>query len=132
MLALAPARTLANHEISFTKTHGKNMATLNEPRKKRAKLGYRYSMELNFASEDAKVSFMSRMESAKARFAPRGSPSLDNRDLLSSLRDMAEATPSNQPTGSGDQLQSQAVPRPIRPVTMLDNSGLHDSCIYIA
>ena len=28
------------------------MATLNEPRKKRARVGCRYSMELNFASED--------------------------------------------------------------------------------
>ena len=107
------------------------MATLNEPRKKRARLGCRYSMELKFASEDAKVSFLSRIESAKARLAPRGSPLLDNRELLSSLLDMAEATPSNQPAGSGDQLQSQAVPRSTQPVTMLDNSGLLGcSCIY--
>ena len=42
---------------------------------------------------------------------PRGSPPLDNRELLSSLLDMAEATPTNQPAGFGDQLQSQAVPR---------------------
>ena len=96
--ALAPARILANHEIFLHKHMAKNMATLNEPRKKRARLGYRYSMELNFASEDAKVSFMTRMESAKARLAPRGSPPLDNRD---------EAThPTNQPAGSGGQLQS--------------------------
>ena len=109
------------------------MATLNEPRKKRARLGYRYSMELNFASEDAKVSFMSRMETAKARLAPRGSPPLDNRELLCSLLDMAEATPpSNQPAGSRDQLQSQAVPRSTRSGTMLGNSGLHDSFIYIS
>ena len=58
-------------------------------------------MELKFASEDAKVSFLSRIESAKARLALRGSQPLDNRELLSSLLDMAEATPSNQPAGSG-------------------------------
>ena len=102
------------------------MAT--KPRRKRATLGYRYSMELNFASEDAKASFMSRMESAKARLAPRGSSPLDNLELLCSLLDMAEATPSsNQSAGSGDQLQSLAVPRSTQPVTMLGNSGLHDS-----
>ena len=70
------------------------MATLNEPRKKRARLGFRYSMELSFASEDAKLSFMSRVENAKARHAPRGSLPLDSRQLLSLLLDVAEATPS--------------------------------------
>ena len=69
------------------------MATLNEQRKKRARLGIRYTMELNFASEDSKKAFLSRVESAKPRLAPRGSPSLDSRELLSSLLDMAEATP---------------------------------------
>ena len=54
------------------------------------------------------------------RLAPRGSSSLENRKLLTMLLDMAEATPpSNQPTSTGDQLQSQAAP-----VTMLGNSGL--------
>ena len=47
------------------------MATLNEPRKKSVRLGFRYSMELNFASEDAKLSFMSRVENTKARLVPR-------------------------------------------------------------
>ena len=100
------------------------MATLNEPRKKRARLGFRYSMKLNFATVDAKLSFMSRVENAKARLAPRGSPPLDSRELLSSLLDMSEATPpTNQPASTGDQLQSQAVPT--APVTMLGNSGLY-------
>ena len=70
------------------------MATLNEQRKKRARLGFRYTMELNFASEDSKKAFLSRVESAKPRRAPRGSPPLDSHELLSSLLDMAEATPS--------------------------------------
>ena len=47
----------------------KKKATLNEPRKKRMRVGFRYSMELNFASEDAKQSFLSRMDNAKQRFA---------------------------------------------------------------
>ena len=101
------------------------MATLNqEPRKKRARLGFRYSMELNFATEDARRSFLLRTENAKQRLAPRGSPPLDSRELLSSLLDKAEATPpNNQPSTTGSQLQSQAVPP--APVTMLDNSGLY-------
>ena len=53
-----------------------------------------------------------------------GSPPLDSHELLSSLLDMAEATPpTKQPASTGDQLQSQAVPT--APVTMLDNSGLY-------
>ena len=71
----------------------KKMATLNEQRKKRARLGFRYAMELNFAGEESKKVFLSRVESAKPRLAPRGSPLLDSRELLSSLLDMAEATP---------------------------------------
>ena len=37
------------------------MATDSEPRKKRARHGFRYQMELYFASEDAKQAFLSRM-----------------------------------------------------------------------
>ena len=39
--------------------------------KKSARLGFRYSMELNFAGEDDKLSFMSRVETTKVRLAPR-------------------------------------------------------------
>ena len=77
------------------------MATLNEQRKKRARLRFRYTMELTFASEDSKKSFLSRVESAKLRLAPRGSPPLDSRELLSSLLDMAEATPPPATTCTG-------------------------------
>ena len=66
------------------------MATLNEQREKRARRGFRYTMELNFASEDSKKSFLSRVESAKQRLAPRGSPLLESRELLSSLLDLAD------------------------------------------
>ena len=83
------------------------MATLNEQRKKRARLGFRYTMELNFTSEDSKKS---RVESAKQRLAPRGSPPLDSRELLSSLLDLAEATPPPATTCTGDQFRSRAVP----------------------
>ena len=69
------------------------MASLNDQRKKRARLGFSYTMELNFASEDSKKAFLSRVESTKPRLAPRGSPPLDSRVLLSSLLDMTEATP---------------------------------------
>ena len=65
------------------------MATLNEQRKKCARLGFCYMMELNFTSEDSKKSFLSRVESAKQRLAPKRSPPLDSRELLSSLLDLA-------------------------------------------
>ena len=99
------------------------MATLNEQRKKRARLGFRYTMELNFASEDSKKSFLSRVESAKLRLAPRGSSPLDSRELLSSLLDLAEATPPPATTCTGDQFRSQAVPT--GSMTMLENSGVY-------
>ena len=106
------------------------MVTLNEPRKKRAQVGFRYSMELNFTSEDAKQSFLSRMENAKQRFAPRSSPPLGSRELLSYLLDMAETTPpTNQPGTTGSQLQSQVVPT--APATMLDNSGKSALKLYL-
>ena len=69
---------------------------------------------------------MSRVENAKARLTPRAGLTApgQSRELLSSLLDMAEATPpTKQPASTGDQLQSQAVPT--APVTMLDNSGLY-------
>ena len=114
----------------FEGTWNKKMATLNEPRKKRAQVGFRYSMELNFASEDAKQSFLSRMENTKQRFAPRGSPPLGSRELLSYLLDMAETTPpTNQPGTTGSQLQSQVVPT--APATMLDNSGKSALKLYL-
>lgn len=60
-------------------------------------------MELAFASENAKLAFKTRVENAKVRLAPRGSPPpLDN-------------------PNSGDQLQSQTVST--APMTMLGNSG---------
>ena len=68
------------------------MATLNEQRKKRARLGFCYTMELNFTSEDSKKSFLSRVESTKQRLTPRGSLPLDSRELLSSLLDIVPST----------------------------------------
>ena len=104
---------------------------MNEPRKKRVRTGFRYSMELNFASEDTKQSFLLRVENAKQRLAPRGSPLLDSRELLRSFLDMAEVTPpTNQPAATGSQLQSQAVPT--ASVTMLDNSGVYWSCTCLS
>ena len=44
----------ARHHLFEDTCKEKKMATLNEQRKKRARLGFRYTMELNFASEDSK------------------------------------------------------------------------------
>ena len=96
------------------------MATLNEQRKKRARLGFRYTMELNFASEDSKKSFLSRVESAKQKLAPRGSPPLDSRELFSSLLDMAEATP---PPTTWDHVHWRSVSKPGSPYRIHDNAG---------
>ena len=71
-------------------------------------------MEQKFASEDAKVSFLSRIESVNTRLArslPEAHPPWIIGELLSSLLEMAEVTPSNQPADSRNQLQSQTVPR---------------------
>ena len=44
-----------------------------QPRKKRARRGVRYQMELNFDTEEAKQALLSRMDSAKRYLAPRAS-----------------------------------------------------------
>ena len=100
------------------------MATRSEPPKKRARHGFRYQMDLYFASEDVKQGFLSRIESAKRRLAPRGSPPLDSRELICSLLDKLEAAPfasqSDTLAGSGD-LAAQTVPA----LPMLENSGVY-------
>ena len=82
------------------------MATYYEPKKKHARHGFRYQMELNFDSQDVKRSFLLRMERAKERLALSGSSPLDNRELLSSLLDMAEAMPT-PPTNQPDYMVSR-------------------------
>lgn len=80
-------------------------------------------MELYFASEDAKQAFLSRMGDAKRLLAPRGSPPLDNRELMCSLLDKVEEAPPTSEddglAGSGAQSQTQTVPA----LPMLENSG---------
>ena len=72
-------------------------------------------MELNFDSEDIKRSFLLRMRELRKDSLPdSGFSSLDNRELLSSLLDMAEAVPTS-PTNLPDCLttiggQQQTVP----------------------
>ena len=70
---------------------------------------------------------LSRVESAKPRLAPRGSPPLDSRELLSSLLDMAELKslldPPPATTCTRDQFRSQAVPT--GSMAMLENSGVY-------
>ena len=109
-----------NFYSNFNQT---KMATDSEPRKKRARQGFRYQMELYFTSEDHKEAFLSRMKDAKRLLAPRGYPPLDNRELICSLLDKVEAAVSLDESlaDSGAQSQTQTVPA----LPMLDNSGLH-------
>ena len=95
------------------------MATLNEQRKKRARIGFRYTMELNFASDDSKKAFLSRVESPKQRLAPRRSPPLDSCELPSSLLDMAEAT---SPPACY-HVHWKSVSKPGSPYRIYDNAG---------
>ena len=102
------------------------MATYCELRKKRARRGFRYQMELNFTSEDDKQTFLSRMVRAKERLTLSAAHRpWTTACYLAYYSDMAETMPTpptNQPdclTTTGDQQQTV----PIR-MTMLDNSGL--------
>ena len=58
----------------------KNDSSL-QPRKKRARRGVRYQMELNFDTEEAKHALLSRIDSATRYLAPKAS-FLDNAQLL--------------------------------------------------
>ena len=75
-------------------------------------------MEMTFTIEDAKLSFNTRMDNAKARLAPRGSPPLDKHELLTFNTIRQRLLSLINQLG---QLQSQAVST--APVTMLGNSG---------
>lgn len=100
------------------------MATNAEPKKKRARHGVRYQMEFYFAGEDAKQAFVSRVGDAKRLLAPRGSPPLDNCELMRSLLDMVEAAPPTSlqnVTVAGSEAQSEKQTVPALP--MLENSG---------
>ena len=66
------------------------MAACSGPPKKRSRKGVRYQIELNFANDDAKLGFLSRMESAKRQLASRGSPPLDNHEVISRLLDLLD------------------------------------------
>ena len=61
------------HTARQCNSNFQKMATDSEPRKKRARHGFRYQMELYSASEDAKQAFLSRMGDAKRLLASRGS-----------------------------------------------------------
>ena len=88
------------------------MAILNEQRKKRVRLGFHYTMELNFASEDSKKVFLSRVESAKPRLTPRGSLPLDSCELLSSPR-----------SSVCYHVHQRSVSKPGSPYRIYDNAG---------
>ena len=98
------------------------------PKKKRARHGFRYQMELNLDTEDAKQAFVARIDRAKRSLAAtaRGSLPLDSRELISVLLDKLEQ----------EQEQAGAVPEredlqsdKSKVFPMLENSGL---CVSIA
>ena len=98
------------------------------PKKKRARHGFRYQMELNFDTEDVKQAFVARIDRAERSLAAtaRGSLPLDIRELISVLLDKLEQ----------EQEQAGAVPEredlqsdKSKVFRMLENSGL---CVSIA
>ncbi|XP_064382205.1 uncharacterized protein LOC135331087 [Halichondria panicea] len=96
------------------------------PKKKRARHGFRYQMELNFDTEDVKQAFVARIDRAKRSLAAtaRGSLPLDSRELISVLLDKLEQ----------EQEQAGAVPEredlqsdKSKVFPMLENSGIFTS-----
>ena len=84
-------------------------------------------MELNFANDDAKLGFLSRMERAKRQLASRGSPPLDNREVISRLLDRLDDIP---PTGTQAESLTGASSgdtqtRAGHAVPMLEHSGTY-------
>ena len=67
------------------------MATFGEicpPKKKHARHGVRYQMELNFSNEADKKNFLRQLELVKSVMSLKESRPLDNRELLGLLLDM--------------------------------------------
>ena len=95
------------------------------PKKKRARHGFRYQMELNFDTEDVKA-FVARIDRAKRSLAAtaRGSLPLDSRELISVLLDKLEQEQAGA-VPEREDLQSDKS----KVFPMLENSGL---CVSIA
>ena len=91
------------------------------PRKKRARRGVRYQMELNFDTEEAKQALLSRMDHAKRYLAPRAS-FLDNAQLLSLVLDKVDLEAASSSRSGSHQEKAQTDKQPAMP--MLENSGL--------
>lgn len=94
--------------------------------KKRARRGVRFQMELNFDNEEAKKTFLSKVDSAKRNLSAPGK-CLDNGQLLSLLLDRAEleaASTSACSTSSSHQEKDKKHATP-----MLENSGLYKCSI---
>ena len=106
----------------FVKPHKINnsnfiiMVVVSEPRKKRARKGFRYQLEFNFASEDAKEGFLSKMEKARRFLASRGPQPLDNR-----LLDIVEET--TPPTSQAERANTEDTHTHVLPI--LEQSGLY-------
>ena len=59
----------------------------SDPKKKRQRLGPRFQMEINFADEEQKKSFLSRLDNVKQSLLAGSSRAVDNYKLLSTLLD---------------------------------------------
>ena len=108
-----------------------NRDIMNDPKKKRCRLGPRYQMEINFADEDQKKVFLSRLDSARGLLSSCGSRGVDNYKLLSTLLDHFEAE-HNRVADVGEVAPSASIPRQKRP--MLNHSGIsfsYEMCFII-
>ena len=101
------------------------MATLSGLPKKRSRKGVQYHMELNFANDDAKLGFLSRMERAKRQLASRGSPPLDNREVISRLLDRLDEMAPPQAEGLTSASSGDTQNRASHAVPMLEHSGTY-------
>ena len=83
-------------------------------------------MELNFANDDAKLGFLSRMERAKRQLASRGLPPLDNREVISRLLDRLDDIPTRtQAEGLTGASSGDTQTRAGHAVSMLEHSGTY-------
>lgn len=81
-------------------------------------------MELNFANDDAKLGFLSRMERAKRQLASRGSPPLGGRGVVGRLLDRLDEMAPPQAEGLTSASSGDTQNRASHAVPMLEHSGI--------
>lgn len=112
------------------------MAAVNvQPRKKRARRGVRYQMELSFDAEDAKQAFLSKLDNAKRYLARSarctGSLLADNTQLFSLLLDKLDLEVASTAHTDDAEVDSQERTQLKRVTPVLENSGLFScTCDY--